>query len=313
MGTVMAHKAYGLYTEECLTAVRREIARLEGLLSRFLPGSDVSRINESAGISGETVSRETYVVLTKASEFSRSCPGCFDVTIEPLVRLWQRSRADAAQPEAGDIQHALSLVDYRDLVLDPGDRCPFQRSAGLRYEGQAIDLGGIGKGYAGDRILEVYQEYEITSAYSNLGGNVVTVGGKPDGSPWQIGIQHPRDEKRILGAVSAANQTVVTSGDYQRYYTDRQGLRRHHILDPKTGCPAEAGLISVTIVAEKSITADALSTIIFVAGIEKGLEYLQHFQHTDAILVDADLRVFVTPGLRGRFQADQGVAVTVLK
>ncbi len=312
MGTVMAHKAFGRYAEAGLAAVCRDIERLEGLLSRFIPGSDIRRINESAGTGSERVSPETYEVLAKAVEFSRSCPGCFDVTIEPLVSLWQRSRADRTQPEDASIRQALSLVNYRDLVLDPGERYPFAMTGGLRYAGQAVDLGGIGKGYAGDRILEVYRKYDIVSAYSNLGGNVVTVGAKPDGAPWQIGIQHPRDENRILGAVSVVNQAVVTSGDYQRFYTDRQGKRRHHILDPQTGYPADAGLVSVSIVAENALAADALSTIVFVAGMEKGLEFLQRFPQTEAILVDSDLCAYVTPGLSGRFRADRGIAVTVL-
>ncbi len=312
MGTVMAHKAFGRYAEECLAAVCREIPRLEQLLSRFLPGSDISRVNGSAGIRSEKISLETFEVLAKAVEFSQYCPGCFDVSIEPLVRLWHKARETASQPDPDSILQTLAFVDYRDLILDPGDRFPFERTAGLRYAGQGIDLGGIGKGYAGDRILEVLRRYDIPSAYSNLGGNVVTLGAKPDGSPWQIGIQHPRQEDRILGAVAVVNQSVVTSGDYQRYYTDSQGKRHHHILDPKTGYPAQSGLISVSIIADKSLAADALSTAVFVAGMEKGLQFLRCFPHADAILVDEVLHVFITQGLRSRFQADEGIAVTIL-
>ena len=185
-------------------------------------------------------------------------------------------------------------------------------TAGLRSTGQSIDLGGIGKGFAGDRIREVFKCFDITSAYSNLGGNVVTLGAKPDGRPWRVGIQHPRREQELVGAVAVVDQTVVTSGDYQRYFTDEQGKRCHHILDPKTGYPAESGLMSVTIVSESSLVADALSTIVFVAGIDKGLECLRSFRHTEAILVDAGLQVYVTRGLEGRFQADQGITVTIL-
>jgi len=147
--------------------------------------------------------------------------------------------------------------------------------------------------------------FGIASAYSNLGGNVVTVGAKPDGSPWHIGIQHPRQENGLIGAVSVVNQTVVTSGDYQRYFTDSQGKRHHHILDPTTGYPAESGLISVSIVTDKSVAADALSTILFVAGMEKGLEFLSSFPQTEAILVDSNLQVYVTQGLRCRFQVKE--------
>ena len=185
-------------------------------------------------------------------------------------------------------------------------------TAGLRNGGQSVDLGGIGKGFAGDRIREVFKGFGISSAYSNLGGNVVTVGAKPDGSSWQIGIQHPRQENSLIGSVSVVNQTVVTSGDYQRCFTDSQGKRHHHILDPTTGYPAESGLISVSIVTEESFAADPLATILFVAGMEKGLEFLRSFPQTEAILVDSDLQVYVTQGLRYRFQADKGIEVTIL-
>ncbi len=308
MGTVMTHKAFGPYAKDSLEAVHGEVARIERLLSRFLPGSDISRVNESAGLKSEKVSPETYEVLTKAVEFSRNCPGCFDVTIEPLVTLWNSSKVSFAPPDAYSIQQILPLVNYRDVVLDP-----WEMAAGLRYIGQSVDLGGIGKGFAGDRIREIFKEYGISSAYTNLGGNVVTLGAKPDGSPWCVGIQHPRMENKVIGSVSVVDQTVVTSGDYQRIFMDSQGKRYHHILNPSTGYPTESGLISVSIIAEKSMVADALSTILFVAGMEKGLEFLRSFPQTEAILMDSDLRVYVTKGLQYRFQADKDIKVTILE
>ena len=307
MGTIMTHKVFGLAAEDALEAVSVETARLEGLLSRFRPESDVSRVNYSAGVRAEKISCETYDVLSKATEFSRRFPGCFDVTIAPIVALWHAGKASLTQPAASSIQRILPLVNYRDVILDPQEL-----SAGLRTTGQCVDLGGIGKGYAGDRIREVLQRYGVVSAYSNLGGHDVTLGAKPDGSPWHIGIQHPRQEKELIGVVSVVGQTVVTSGDYQRYYTDSQGKRHHHILDPRTGYPAESGLISVSIVTENSLVADALSTIVFVAGLEQGLEFMRSFPQTEAVLVDADLQVYVTGGLEHRFQVAQGIDVTVL-
>ena len=307
MGTVMTHKAFGLLAEDSLAAVCREVALMERLLSRFVPDSEISRVNESAGTRSEKVSRETYDVLAQAVDFSRSFPGCFDVTIAPLVSLWSTARQSLAQPDDWRIRQVLPLVDYRDLILDPREM-----TAGLRNNGQSVDLGGIGKGFAGDRILQVFRKFGICSAYSNLGGNVVTVGAKPDGSPWHIGIQHPRQENSLIGSVSVVNQTVVTSGDYQRAFTDCQGKRHHHILDPTTGHPAESGLISVSIVTDKSVAADTLSTVLFVAGLEKGLGLIRSFPQTEAILVDSSLNVYATRGLRYRFQAAKGIAVTIL-
>jgi thiamine biosynthesis lipoprotein len=307
MGTVMTHKAFGLHAEDSLAAVCREVARLEGLLSRFLPESEISRINGSAGIRSEKINREAYAVLSKAVEFPRFFPGCFDVTIGPLVTLWHAAKESLAQPDDASVKRILPLVDYRDLILDR-----LEMTAGLRKVGQSLDLGGIGKGRAGDKILEVLQRFGISSAYSNLGGNVVTLGAKPDGSPWRIGIQHPRQADRLIGAVSVVGRTVVTSGDYQRQFVDSQGRKHHHILDPRTGYPSESGLVSVSVVAENSMVADALSTILFVAGMEKGLQFLRSFPQAEVILVDTDLQVFITQGLRTCFQADRGIEVTIL-
>ena len=304
MGTVMTHQAFGPYAGDSLEAVVREIDRIEGLFSRFIADSDVSRVNRSAGIKSEKVNFDTCQVLLKAVEFSRNFPGTFDITIAPLVALWNTCKETLATPDESSIRQGLPLVNYGDLILDS-----WEMTAGLKNAGQSIDLGGIGKGYAADKIVELYQDFGITSAFSNLGGNVVTLGAKPDGSAWQIGIQHPRQENRLIGSVAVINQSVVTSGDYQRYFTDRQGKRRHHILNPATGYPADSGLVSVSIVAEKSLDADALSTLLFVAGKEKGLEILRSIPHTEAILVDSNLRVYGTRGLRYRFQADKGIEV----
>jgi thiamine biosynthesis lipoprotein len=303
----MAHKAFGLNAKDSLKAVCREATRIEGLLSRFLPDSEISRVNGSAGIKNERVSRETYEVLSRAVEFSRCFAGCFDVTIGPLVTLWKMAKDSGSQPAESSIKQVLPLVNYRDLILDPGEI-----KAGLRNVGQSVDLGGIAKGFAGDKIVAVFREYGISSAYSNLGGNVVALGAKPDGSPWQIGFQHPRADNRLIGSVSVMNQTVVTSGDYQRCFIDSRGKKHHHILDPTTGYPSESGLFSVSIVTETSLVADTLSTVLFVAGIKKGLEFLRSFAKTEAIFVDSDLQVYVTQGLRNRFQPAKGIEVTIL-
>jgi FAD:protein FMN transferase len=307
MGTVMTHKAFGVHAEECLEAVRTEVARLERLLSRFLPESDISRVNASAGRRSERISRETYDLLSKAVELSDRYLGSFDVTVGPLITLWHSAKEARAEPDEARIGQILPLVDYRAVTLDPRET-----TAGLRNSGQCLDPGGIGKGFAGDKILEVFRRFGIPSAYSNLGGNVVTVGARPDGSPWRIGIQHPRDENGLLGSVSVVSETVVTSGDYQRYFTDGRGKRHHHILDPTTGYPAQAGLISVSVVSESSVEADVLSTALFVAGMEKGLTFLRGDRQTEAILVDSVLNVYLTRGLRDRFQAAKGIAVTIL-
>lgn len=307
MSTVMTHKAFGKYAEEALRAVRDKAVRLEELLSCFIPGSEISRINRSAGIKCERLSCDTYEVLSRAVEFSKYSQGLFDVTIRPLVTLWNSSKDTCKPPEDSRIRQVLPLVGYTGLLLDP---C--KKTAGLQKIGQSIDLGGIGKGFAGDKFLEVFRKYGVSSAYTNIGGNVVALGTKPDGSPWRVGIQYPRQESSLIGLVSVADKAVVTSGDYQRYFIDSNGKRYHHILDPSTGYPAESGLVSVTIVADNSMDADALSTIMFVAGKKIGLKLLRQFSGVEAVLVDTDLQVHITPGLIECFQASEGISVNIL-
>lgn len=307
MSTVMSHRAFGKHADESLRAVRDEAVRLEELLSRFIHSSEISRINRSAGIRCEKLGSDTYEVLSHAIEFSKHCQGIFDVTIGPLVTLWGSGKDTFKPPENSRIIQVLPLVDYTGLLLDP---C--KKTGGLRKPGQSIDLGGIGKGFASDKFLEVFKKYGVSSAYTNIGGNVVTLGAKPDGSPWCVGIRHPRQDDCLLGAVAVTDKAVVTSGDYERYFIDQKGRHWHHILNPATGYPAESGLVSVTVVAENAMTADALSTIVFVAGMEKGLGILTKYPETEAVLVDTGMRVWVTKGMKACFKAVSGITVNIL-
>ncbi len=307
MGTIIMNKVFGEHAEEALRAAEDETVRLEEILSRFIPKSEVSRVNISAGIRFEKLSPDTYEVLSQAIEFSKLCQGCFDITIGPLVTLWKNAEDSCNPPDELLISQAISLVDYSDLVLDY-----FERTARLKKMGQSIDLGGIGKGFAADKILEVLKQYGISSAFTNLGGNVAAIGAKPDGTPWRVGIQHPRQDNNLIGVVSIVDKTVVTSGDYQRYFIGTNGKRYHHILNPTTGYPSESGLISVTIVANKSLTADALSTILYVAGMDRGIELLKSFPGTEAIFIDNNLLIYITKGLKNCFCANDGAGINVL-
>jgi len=305
MGTEMAHKAFGRHSVKALRAVENEAQRLERLLSRFLPESDISRINRSAGVKREKISSETYEILSHAMECSVISQGLFDITVGPLVDLWDYKHA-LEPPANNKIEMVLPLVNYNDLELDA-----VQKKAGLKNYGQSIDLGGIGKGFASDRFMGIFQEYGVTSAFSSIGGNVSTLGNKPDGSPWRVGIRHPR-LNGLIGAVAVTGKAVVTSGDYERCFFDKEGRRFHHILNPITGYPAESGLVSVTVVADSAMTADALSTAVFIAGPERGLTLIERYPRTEAVLVDGKLRVFVTRGLRKCFQASAGINVNYM-
>ena len=307
MGTVVTHRVFGTRRGEALRAAEEETARLERVLSRFLPDSDVSRVNASAGREPAAVGDETLEVLSLARKFSECCSGAFDVTVAPLVSLWRDRRGTLKPPDTSEIRKALPLVDYSALALDP-----VRRTAGLRKKGQSLDLGGVGKGYASDKILDVFKNHGITSAFTNFGGNVSALGTKPDGSPWRVGIRHPRRSGALIGAVEVADRSVVTSGDDQRYFVASDGKRYHHILDPRTGYPSESGLISVTVVMESAAAADALSTALFVLGLNKGLAVLKTCPGAEAVLAGTNCEVYITEGLAGAFTAADGVRARII-
>jgi len=307
MDTGITYRVYGKQAETAVQAMQAEIQRLEHLLSRYLPHSDIDSINRQAGKEMVPVKDETCEVLSRALMLSQLSKGLFDVAIGPLVALWDYKHA-ASAPGKTRILETRSLVDYRDLMVRRDGNL-----VGLRKTGQSIDLGGIGKGYAGSCCIHLLQTYGIVSAFVDLGGNVSTLGSKPDGSPWKVGIRHPRHTDSLLGALDTSNTSVVTSGDYERYFEDAEGNRWHHILNPTTGYPAQSGLMSVTVVCRDSWLADALSTAVFVAGMEAGLELLSHFSGTEAVLVDDHLQVFITQGLTSSFRPGQGVDVSMVK
>lgn len=317
MNTVVSQTVYGLGSRSAAAVALREIRRLERLLSRFRPNSDVGRLSQKAPLA-VPVHRETAHVLEAALEISRLSGGAFDVTAAPLISLWKVSAENPEVPSPEAIAKALELVDYRCLQFSCSASLPLGRpvfSARLAKQGQMVDLGGIAKGYAADRAMDVYRRRGITSAMIDIGGNVALLGGKEDGSPWRVGIQDP-DAPRgdCLGFLSLRDKSVVTSGDYERFF-EVGGRRYHHIIDPRTGCPAGSGLCSVTVVADESMIADGLSTALFVLGLEQGLEMLQKlrmpqmhqkpdstgspvsFGSVEAIFVTDDKDVHVTPGL----------------
>ncbi len=306
MGTLISHTVYGRSAEEAVAAAYRETVRLENLFSRFIAGSDIDRLNRAAGRGGVALHPDTFAVLSLAREYARLTDGYFDVTVCPLVRLWSGSDAGEA-PSGAEIAAALKLVGCRELRLPR-----FGRTAQLMKAGQCVDLGGIGKGYAADRVIAMLRRFGVRSACTDFGGNIATLGARPDGSPWRIGIRHPRDAGRLIGAVRVADRTVVTSGDDQRSYRTADGRLYHHILDPHTGEPVENDVLSVTIVADGSAAADALATAVCAAGRDKGAAYLQSVPRAQAVIVDRNLSVHVTAGLRQCFQPAAGIQTYVL-
>ncbi|MDO5424301.1 MAG: FAD:protein FMN transferase [Eubacteriales bacterium] len=254
----------------------------EKLFSRTLEGSDIYQINHAAGAPVE-VSDDTISLLKTALSYSELSDGAFDCTIAPVSALWDFKNNTGTVPEAEALQEAVSLVDYRTVSIDGN-------SVTLENPQAALDLGGIAKGYIADRLKEFLLEEGISGATINLGGNVLAIGEKPSKAMWKIAIQKPFAEHgEVIEAVSISEGSVVTSGVYERYFTV-DGQIYHHLLDPETGYPVQNELLSVTIVSENSVDGDALSTICFVLGYEKGAELIQSLNEPglEAIFVFED-------------------------
>jgi len=213
--------------------------------------------------------------------------------VGPLVKLWGIGTEHARVPSKAEISKILPLVDYRQIELDEKNNSVF-----LKRPGMSIELGGIAKGYAADEAVKVLRQNGVKHGTVDLGGNIIVIGTKPDGKLWKIGIQNPFFKTRgsIVATVEVADKTLVTSGPYERYI-EKDGKIYHHILDTRTGFPVENELMSVTIIAESSIDADALSTTVFAMGLEEGMDFVESIENIDAIFITKDYKVYTTSGV----------------
>lgn len=316
MDTLMEFQLYGESAGDAVQAAAEEIQRLEALLSRTDPDSEVFRLNSAAG--ERTAVEETLYVLTEAAcGYGAETEGCFDITVAPLVDAWGFASDSQHVPDQSELDALLPLVDSSRIVLESGTDGDFITLG----PGQAMDLGGIAKGYASDCLANLFAQLAPERGWVSLGGNVLTWGTRPDGNPWRVGVQDPRDSsgQRNVGQVGLENAFAVTSGGYQRYF-EEDGITYHHILNPDTGYPADSGLISVTVVADADTAphagvtppgsgtmCDAFSTALFVMGEERALKFWRDSRREfDLILVTDDGRVLVTAGIAEDFIPEEG-------
>ncbi len=288
--------------QEAIDSAMEEVRRVEQKMSRFLPDSEVSRINnetssgsvESTQLTGGgiRISDELFSLLEKAVRLSELTRGCFDVTIYPLVKIWNIEGENPAVPAKKEIQERLQLVGSANMAL---------KNSSVRFakKGMGIDLGAIAKGYAVDAAIRVLKEKNVESAMVNAGGDIYVLGRK-QGKPWRIGIRHPRKGGEILGIVELEDKAIVTSGDYERFFFS-EGERYHHILDPKTGYPADE-CQSVTIVAKETTFADGLATGVFVLGPRKGMDLIESLEGIEGVIVDKEGVVSVSSGLASQIE-----------
>ena len=266
-----------------------EIARVDQALSDWRDGTELYEVNRHAGRGPVTVSQDMYDVVERAHHFSEISNGAFDITFNVMWGVWDFKKRPATLPDAAEISRRLPLISHRNVVLDSKARTIF-----LRQNGMKIGLGGIGKGYAVDRVCMLLEKHGLHN-YIVAGGGDMRVSGSRGQDPWRLAVQHPR-QQGVLFLLDMTDVAVATSGDYESYFF-LDGKRYHHILDPKTGYPAR-GVSSVTIIALQATDADALATAVFVLGVEKGMALLKTIPEVQAIVVDLDLRSSLTDGLR---------------
>jgi thiamine biosynthesis lipoprotein len=253
--------------------------------------NEAGRINADAGIKPAAVSGDVIGVLERALYYAELSGGAFDPTVGPLVKLWGIGTDAPRIPGEGEIQAALSLVNWRDVLINHEEGTVF-----LRKPGMAIDLGAIAKGYAADEAAALAKKHGVRRAIIDLGGNILALGSRRENAPWRIGIQDPEGERgNYLGVLQVRDKSVVTSGIYERFF-EEEGRRYHHILSTQNGRPVDNGLLSVTIIADISIDADALSTAAFALGWEKGRSLIETVPGAEAVFVFADQSVRGTGG-----------------
>lgn len=294
MDTYMKLTAYGSNGAEAVSASEEKISELEKLWSVTDENSEIYSVNHGGG-KPVPVSKDTSDLLRLSLEISEITDGALDCTMYPVLKEWGFTSGEYKIPDEEKIAELLENTGYENIDFDgtnitvPAD---FQ-----------IDLGAVGKGFTGDIVSEIMRENGVTSALLDLGGNIQTVGNKPDGTPWKIGLRNPLGDG-LFGVLELSDKAAVTSGGYERYFVGEDGETYWHILDPETGKPAKSGIISATAVGKSGGVCDALSTSLFVMGLEKSEKFWkQHGGQLDfeMVLVTEDGRIFITEGLEESF------------
>ncbi len=297
--------------EKAIDTAFSEIEKIEKLSNFFSSDSEISRINKNAGISEVTVSSDILELLGKALHVSDITEGAFDVTIGPVIRLYDFHKK--IKPEEYTIKNNLPFVNYRDMIIDRNKSTVF-----LRRKGMLIDPGGIAKGYAADKAVETLKRQGIHSGLVSVAGDIKAFGLKPDGRPWKVGIRNPRIPPNpplvkggkggfsddIMATIELKDMAISTSGDYERFFV-LNNKKYHHLLNPKTGHPAQ-GCRSASIITREAAFTDAFATGVFILGPEKGMKVLEKMGF-DGIIIDGQGKTYITPGLRGKIEFKRNI------
>ena len=279
MDTIMNLTIYGENASSVMNDAVALIQRLDKTFSVTNKDSDIAKLNDAHG-KAVAVSNDTFELLQRSLEFSKETDGLFDISIYPLVKAWGFTTEDYHIPDEQEREKALANVDYKKIKFLDGNKV--QIDAGME-----IDLGAVAKGYLSQKLMELLKEQGIESAIVSLGGNVQALGEKEGWNPFVVGITDPADGSSLYGTIEVENQAVITSGIYQRYF-EEDGKRYHHIMDRRSGMPADNTLASVTVISSDGVMADALATALYVMGDTKAREYQEAHPEIQLILIYKD-------------------------
>lgn len=296
LGTVISINLYDQGDEALMDSLVKRVGEIESIMSAQIETSEINQVTSMAGIEPVQVSEETFQVVKRALYYADLSGGKFDPTIGPVVDLWGIGTDDARVPDQSEIDLALDLVDYNKVILDESALTVY-----LQLEGMSLDLGGIAKGYVADQLALYLEGTDVERAMINLGGNIYAYGQKEDGSPYKIAVQTPYDIRNTyFGYAEVKDGTVVTSGPYERYF-EVDGQIYHHIFDASTGYPTSGDTVSVSIIGDSSMDADALSTLLFTMPPEDGLEFIEDIDGVECIYVDEAYGLTLSSGLASSF------------
>ncbi len=264
-----------LYTDLAIS----EVKRIENLVSDWIPTTQISQVNQNAGIKPIKVDQEVFDLVERAIKISKLTSGAFDISYASMDKIWKFDGSMKQMPTEEAIKKSVEKVGYQNIILNPKDKTIF-----LKNKGMKLGLGGIAQGYIADKIKEVLQEKRCTSGLVNVSGDINTWGKQPNGEPWSVGIINPMNKNKVFATFILDDSAVETSGSYEKFVVFN-GKRYSHIIDPRTGYPA-SGIVSVSVFAKQTELADALATGIFVLGIEVGLDLVNQLNGIDCIIVD---------------------------
>jgi len=267
-----------------------EVKRIENLISDWIPTTQISQVNQNAGIVPIKVNNEVFELVERAIKISKLTDGAFDISYASMDKIWKFDGSMKEMPTPEAIKKSVERIGYEKIILDTKNKTIFLKDAGMK-----LGLGGIGQGYIADKVKEVLQAKGCTAGIVNVSGDINTWGSQIDGKPWTVGVVNPVNKNKVFATFPLIDSAVETSGSYEKYVTFNN-IRYSHIIDPRTGYPA-TGVVSVSVFAKQTEIADALATGVFVLGVEVGLNLINQLKGIECIIVDDKGKIFTSKGI----------------